>query len=252
MSDFHLTKDGCPIWETNTIEHFNKSIEIIRGMKGIDVIIVTGDISEDGSIWTYQYTDKMFASVGIPTLCCPGNHDSIKVMLKDYVPSFYQVLPPACIICGWKIVTLNSVISEKKDSSQNKSRGFLSEESLNYIQQELDEGLPTIIALHHPPQEPGGWLNRRLLENRDEFNNMISKYDNARLVIYGHTHYFTEVQQGHTRYSSSTSIGFAFDKDFPKFQIYDGHEGFSLIEINNSIINIRNVNLKSMRSRGLP
>ena len=243
MSDLHLTKDGCPIWETNTMEHFNQSIDIIRGMQNIDVILVTGDISDDGCEWTYQYADRLYSMLGIPTLCCPGNHDSLKMMLDEYKPSFYQVLPHSRIIEGWKIVMLNSVVPADENPEQNKSRGFLSGESLSYVKRELEEGLPTIIALHHPPLEPGGWLNRRLLENRDEFNQTINSYPNVRLVIYGHIHYFTEVQQGHIKYSSSTSVGFAFDKDLPKFQIADGLEGFSLIEINNDIIDITNVKL---------
>jgi len=73
MSDLHLTKDGCPTWETNTMEHFNRSIDVIRGMKDIDAIVVTGDISNDGSEWTYKYADRLFSSLGIPTFCCPGN-----------------------------------------------------------------------------------------------------------------------------------------------------------------------------------
>ena len=243
MSDLHLTKDRIPIWDTNTMDHFNKAIEIIRGIKNIDAIIVTGDISDDGSEWTYRYADSMFSSLGIPAYLCPGNHDSLKMMLDVYKPSFYQVLPTSRIIEGWKLVILNSVIPSDENPNQNKARGFLSEESLNYVQQELEEGLPTIIALHHPPLEPGGWLNRRLLENRDIFNQTIQSYPNTRLIVYGHIHYFTDVQQGHTRYSSSTSVGFAFDKDLPKFQIADGLEGFSLIEIDNDIIDIKNVKL---------
>ena len=243
MSDLHLTKDGCPIWETNTMEHFNQSIDIIRGMQNIDAILVTGDISDDGSEWTYQYADRLFSSLGIPTLCCPGNHDSLKMMLEGYQPSFYQVLPSSRKIEGWKIVMLNSVTPAEEDPNQNKARGFLSEESLSYIEQELKEGLATIIALHHPPLEPGGWLNRRLLENREAFNQTIESYPNARLVLYGHIHYFTEVQQGHIRYSSSTSVGFAFDKDLPKFQIADGLEGMSLIELDGGNIIITNVKL---------
>jgi len=243
MSDLHLTKDGGPIWETNTMEHFNQSIDIIRGLPKIDAILVTGDVSDDGSEWTYQYADRLFSTLGIPTLCCPGNHDSLKMMLEEYKPSFCKFLPPSSIIDGWKIVMLNSVIPADENPDQNKARGFLSDESLDYVIQELEEGLPTIIALHHPPLEPGGWLNRRLLENRDEFNQTINRYPNARLVIYGHIHYFSDVQKGHIRYSSSTSVGFAFDKDLPKFQIADGLEGFSLIEINNDIIDITNVKL---------
>ena len=243
MSDLHLTKDGCPIWETNTMEHFNRSIDVIRGMKDIDAIVVTGDISNDGSEWTYKYADRLFSSLGIPTFCCPGNHDSLKVMLEEYNPSFFKVLPQFCIIDGWNLILLNSVIQDDEDPNQNKARGFLSEASLNYMIQKLEEGLPSIIALHHPPLEPGGWLNRKLLDNRDDFNKIISFYKNVKLVLYGHIHYFTNVLKGHVRYCSSSSVGFAFDKDLPKFQIADGLEGFSLIEINNDIIDITNVKL---------
>lgn len=240
MSDLHLTMGGIPIWETNTIEHFNKSLEIIRAMQNVDAIVVTGDISNDGSEWTYQYADRLFSSLGIPTYCCPGNHDSLKVMLDKYKPSFYQVSPSSHIINGWKLVMLNSVIPDDEDPNQNKARGFLSVESMNYMKNELEEGLPTILALHHPPLEPGGWLNRKLLDNRDDFNVLISNYPNARLVIYGHIHFFTDIQQGHIIYSSATSIGFAFDKELPKFQIANGLEGFSVIDIVNDTINISN------------
>ena len=244
MADLHLTKDGCPIWETNTMKHFNQSIDIIRGMQDIDAIVVTGDISDDGSEWTYQYADRLFSTLGIPTYLCPGNHDSLKVMLDEYKPSFYQTQPSSLKIKGWKLVMLNSVAPADEDPNQNKARGFLSVESMDYIKSELEEGIPTILALHHPPLEPGGWLNRKLLENRDIFNQTIQSYSNARLVIYGHIHYFTEVQQGHIRYSSSTSVGFAFDKNLPKFQIADGLEGFSLIEIKDEIIEITNIQLQ--------
>lgn len=247
MSDLHLTKDGCPIWETNTMEHFNRSIDVIRGMKDIDAIVVTGDISNDGSEWTYKYADRLFSSLGIPTFCCPGNHDSLKVMLEDYNPSFFKVLPQSCIIDGWNLILLNSVIQDDEDPNQNKARGFLSEASLNYMIQKLEEGFPSIIALHHPPLEPGGWLNRKLLDNRDDFNKIISLYDNVKLVIYGHIHYFTNVLKGHVRYCSSSSVGFAFDKDLPKFQIADGYEGINLIEIINDSITINNIQL-SFRS----
>ena len=90
---------------------------------------------------------------------------------------------------------------------------------------------------------PNECISPKNYENRDEFNQAINSYPNARLVLYGHIHYFTEVQQGHIKYSSSTSVGFAFDKDLPKFQIADGLEGFSLIEINSDIIDVANIQL---------
>ena len=38
-----------------------------------------------------------------------------------------------------------------------------------------------------------------------------------------------------TIFTSASSIGFAFDKELPKYEIAEGKEGFSLIKVNNSI-----------------
>ena len=237
MSDLHLTEKGKIIWGTDTMAHFDRAIDDIRHMDDIDAIIVTGDLSDDGSLWSYQYADKRFASIEIPTYCCPGNHDSLKTMLCDFRPAFISFLPTFCLE-GWKIILANTVVPDEANQSLNKSRGFLSDDWLLRIEEELKEGLPTIIAMHHPSQEPGGWLNRRLLENRSVFNDMITNYPNARLVLYGHTHYFTDFICGNIRHTSSSAIGYAFNKDLPKFQIAEGLEGYNIIEIKNETITI--------------
>lgn len=237
MSDIHLTENGRVIWETDTFDHFNRAINVVKQIRDVDAIIVTGDLSDDGTLWTYQYIDRIFASVGVATYCIPGNHDSIKTMLYEFKPAFLK-FDTSVHIKGWKIILADSVIVEDFDSNKNKSRGYLTEECLYRIESEIEEGLPTIIAMHHPSQEPGGWLNRKLLENRNEFNAMIGVYPNVRLVLYGHTHNFNEFTQGTIKFVSSSSIGYAFDKDLPKFQIADGHEGFNIIEIENNNITI--------------
>ena len=73
MSDIHLVKDGAKIWDTDTKSHFDKALKKISQIKDIDAIFVSGDLSDDGSLWTYQYIDDSFKSLGIPTYCCPGN-----------------------------------------------------------------------------------------------------------------------------------------------------------------------------------
>ena len=98
--------------------------------------------------------------------------------------------------------------------------------------------MPTIIAFHHPPIEPGGWLNRRLLENRDFFTKYISEKNNVKLVLYGHIHYHIQHRIGNTLFSAAPSIGYAFDKDMPKFQIAKGQEGFDIIDIHDGSIQI--------------
>lgn len=188
ISDIHLVNKETSIWDTDTFAHFNKAIELIKSIDEVDAIVVTGDLSNDGSEWTYKYIDQSFKSLGVPTLCCPGNHDSTSMMLKEYVPSFYTVNQKT-IIGGYKFLILNSVIPDDEEPNTNKSRGLFSKEMLKYVEEEIKDGVPTIIEFHHSPLEPGGWLNRKLLDNRNEFNALIHDADNVKLVLYGHIHY---------------------------------------------------------------
>ena len=234
MSDIHLVKDGAKIWDTDTKSHFNKALKKISHIKDIDAIFVSGDLSDDGSLWTYQYIDESFKSLGIPTYCCPGNHDNLEVMMKTYSPKFYKV--QECVsLKGWKFHLLNTVVD-------GMSRGILPESVIENIEYDLKgSNSPRVFVLHHPPIEPGGWFNRKLLENRNDLNAVLFKYPNVRLVLFGHIHYHLNRKIDNIIFSSSSSIGFAFDMNLPKFQIADGNEGFSLIDIVENSINIENI-----------
>lgn len=238
LSDIHLAKHGEIIWGADTLSSLNKAIDMIKNIPEIDAIIISGDISNDGSLWTYDFIDEQFGKLDIPVYCCPGNHDNLRVMMTVFSPKFIKIIDKA-IIAGWQFYFLNSVVQDEIEPNKNKARGFLSRDGLKQLEQNLRvNNMPTVIVLHHPPKEPGGWINRRLLDNRDEFNDMIKRFDNVKLVLYGHIHYSTQNYNGNVIYSSAPSIGYAFDKYLPKFQIAKGKEGFNLIELNNSEIHI--------------
>lgn len=229
MSDIHIADRGEPIWDTDTRAHFDKAIEKISQEKDIDAIFITGDIADKGAIWSYEYVDKAMSKLGIPTYVCPGNHDWIPNMCERLK---YCKKVKSEIIGDWRFVFLDSTIIDPDDVTQNKARGYFKDADKYYIEftsQECDH--PTCILLHHSPIEPGGWMNKKLLENRDQFKEFISSQKNVKLVLFGHIHYsMTETHDG-VLYSSAPSIGFAFDKDMPKYQIIDHQEGYSIIHI---------------------
>lgn len=243
MSDIHLAQGGRIIWNTDTKSHFDKAIDIIKEMRDIDAIIVSGDVSNDGTEWTYQYFDEKISSLGIPTYCCPGNHDNIDIMFHRYSSNSYQIKDDV-LIKGWRFYFLNSVVPDDDDFQQNKARGYLEDKVLVALEKSLiSNHAPSVIVLHHPPQEPGGWLNRKLLDNREEFNEIISRYSHVRMVLYGHIHYNLQHEENGILYSSAPSIGYAFDKNLPKFQIAYKQEGFDLIEIGHDAITINKINI---------
>lgn len=234
ISDLHLTERGKIIWDTDTLCHFNQMLNKLRAIDGLDAVVITGDISDDGSKWTYEYLDNALAKIDIPVYCIPGNHDSLPMFYQVYKPHFYSTCGRV-IINDWKFLFLNSVIQDSKDLNTNMSRGYISNEDLDFIDKDLSDGLPTCLCLHHPPIEPGGWLNRKILENRYDFNNIIAKHSNARCILYGHIHCYTQMTIAQTMYISASSIAFAFDKDLPKFQITKGTEGFNIITLDENI-----------------
>lgn len=233
ISDIHLTENGREIWGVNTLDHFCKTIQKIKGLDGIDGIVVSGDLSDDGSRWTYEYIDRAFAEIGIPTFCCPGNHDNLDEFYNGYKPSFYKICE-TFELCGWTFIMLNSAVA-------GMSRGFFNPKTLFTLTQQSSG--PVAVVLHHPPIEQEGWLNRKLLENRNEFNDIIHKNKNVRLVLYGHTHHHTDNVIDGVTYSSASSIGFAFHRSLSKFEIAQGKEGFNIIELKNGNILITNIRL---------
>lgn len=235
ISDIHLTENGREIWGVNTLDHFCKAIGRIKDLDGIDGIFVSGDLSNDGSRWTYEYIDRAFSEIGIPTFCCPGNHDNLDEFYNGYKPSFYRNCD-IVELCGWNFIMLNSAVS-------GMSRGFFSQEKLSNMIQQC-KGMVAVV-LHHPPIEQEGWLNRKLLENRDKFNDIIQHAENVRLILYGHTHYHTKEIINGKVYSSAPSVGFAFNPNLQKFKIANGEEGFSIIEINGDNVVITKEELNS-------
>lgn len=228
LSDLHITDGGLTIWDTDTKAHLEAAISRIIEIDNIDAIIITGDISNDGSMWSYNYVDEQLGKLGIPVYCCPGNHD-IPAGLSNMK---YCQTDVKAHIKGWELLFIDSSIP-------GMARGNLDDKTLHLIEKEASStDAPIIIALHHPPVEPGGWLNRKLLENRDHFNDIIQQFPNIRLVLYGHTHCAATSKIGNIVYSCAPSLGFAFNNNLPKFQIANGEEGFNLIEINESAIEI--------------
>ena len=233
MSDIHLTERGREIWGVNTLDHFCKAIRRIKNLDGIDGIFISGDLSDDGSRWTYKYIDKAFSDIGIPTFCCPGNHDNLDEFNNGYKPFFYSNCD-IVELCGWNFILLNSAVCDM-------SKGLFCQEKLSNLIQKCKGRVG--IVLHHPPIEQKGWLNRKLLENRDKFNDLIHHVENVRLVLYGHTHYHSKEIVNGIVYSSAPSVGFAFNPNLNKFEIADGEEGFSIIEIDGDNVSITKENL---------
>jgi Icc protein len=240
ISDIHLTDQGVSIWGVNTMEHFHKLFERIKTHSNIDAIIISGDLSNDGTRWSYEYADSIFSQLGIPTYICMGNHDNFESLNKymHYCKNVSELQ-----INDWGILFLNSVIPDTDNPEKNKARGEICAEQLRLINEASSIYKNVILVLHHPPIETRGWLDRRILENRKEFIEYVEACGNIRLVMYGHIHCYTNVEQCGVIYTSAPAVSYAFDNRLAKFEIDYGQEGYNLIEIEEDEISVTNYKL---------
>ena len=241
MSDLHLSADGALVWEEDCRRKFLTAIEQIKMMRDIDVIIVSGDISNDGSLDSYYFANRIFAELNIPTYWCAGNHDNLSVMFTIFKPKFCHLSNQA-LIGGWRLYFVNSVAKDNDEPNSNRSKGIV---AMN-IRKELDGLLsnnpePSIIVLHHPSLEIGGWQDCKILKDRETFREMLGRHKNVKLVLSGHVHIFSVKKDKNILYSTASSTGFAFSTGLPKYKINQGLEGFSRISLSKKDIIIENV-----------
>ncbi len=189
LTDSHIfaNKEDC-LLGLNTRESFEAICERIALEEWRpDVMLATGDLSQDATVESYEYLAKSFKAMDIPTFWIPGNHDNPVTMAKCLTNN--KVFAAKQILLGqWQIILLDS-------SVKGKVHGFLAEDQLSFLEKCLkaNPNKHCLISLHHQPLDIGSkWLDQIGLRNKDEFTAMIKNHPQVKAVIWGHIHQETE------------------------------------------------------------
>ena len=183
ITDMHLSKSKESLYkEVNPFDSYNEVLTNIKKSNWKpDALIVTGDISNDGSIESYNNAFNEFISLKIPVLCIPGNHDckeNLITCLSENISSRLQ------IISDWVFIGLDTSLKENPS-------GFLNSNELSTLKTHIEKHCKKniIICLHHQPVLINSkWIDDIGLENKEEFFEMIEKYKNIKGIFFGHIH----------------------------------------------------------------
>ena len=156
-----------------------------------DLLLASGDLSEDGSPASYDALRQLFDPLGIPVLALPGNHDDAALLAERF---------PGSPVDGvgvsehglWQIVRLNS-------SLPGRPEGHLSEKTLAELEGilENDPQRPRLIALHHQPVMMGGpWIDKYPLTDPEAFLYLVDQCPGVKAVVWGHVHQAFEADRG--------------------------------------------------------
>jgi len=156
-----------------------------------DLILATGDLSEDASPASYQALQAYFESTGLPVLALPGNHDDAGLLAETFPGS--PVDDVAVSNHGvWQVIRLNSCI-------EGKPEGRLSERTLQQLERQLliEPHRPRLIALHHQPIPVSSpWIDKYRLTEPEAFLKLIDQSPGVKTVVWGHVHQVYDLTRG--------------------------------------------------------
>jgi 3',5'-cyclic-AMP phosphodiesterase len=227
VSDLHLFADEHQdLLGWNTWASFEVVMQRLLGMsEHPDLILLTGDLSQDETEGTYQKIVQRFTPLGVPTYWIPGNHDHFPTMQQVLNQS--PILPDKSIDCdGWRLLLLNTNVP-------GQVYGALNAESLRWLDLQLAQTpveTSVLLAMHHPPFWVGSpWLDKSSLQNSAAFFKVIDRYPHVRLVLFGHIHQEFHYTRQDVTYFSTPSTCIQFMPKSTNFALEDARPGFRLL-----------------------
>ena len=208
LTDSHLfAEESTSLLGVRTASSFKAVLSSILNQEiSFDFVVVTGDISQDYSLNSYQRFAHMISVLKSPVFFVPGNHDDGPLMYRVF--GDMGVPTERSMICGnWHFIFLNSEV-------YSVPHGWVEKSELNFLKSSYEEhpDLNTVVLVHHLPRLVNSrWLDTQTMHNQDEFNNFIATLPNVKLVLCGHVHQEIDEVVGRTRYIASPSTSIQFE-----------------------------------------
>ncbi|MCW4149484.1 metallophosphoesterase [Halomonas sp. 18H] len=184
VSDCHLHADPAARSRTgNPYRQWCRVLDEVARYQP-DMLLVTGDISQDDSRASYVLAERELARLACPWYWLPGNHD---------VPALMQQFqaPQARIELGAvDMLLLNTQVV-------GEAHGRLGPERLAALDAELSRSQRApLVAMHHPPLAVGSaWIDALGLVDAAEFWEVLAAHEPVAAIFCGHVHQAVDTRQ---------------------------------------------------------
>lgn len=197
ISDIHLMEEN----REQALQSLDETVEQIR-RKNPDLVIVLGDMiggavttgmeapEEDEGLEELREIRERIEVIDAETLFIAGNHEQ-DVGQEEFAEIFSQPAYGVKQVEGHNFVYLDSSAPELSGS-----RGQVSREQLEFLDETLEELGEALLVIHHPIHfrdisDSHFWdvyPERAFCGNKKEINNVLRDHDNVRAVFNAHIH----------------------------------------------------------------
>ena len=176
LSDPHL--DGSP----ERLERLARVLDQVATLPDVALVIVTGDIADNGEPAEYAQFFKAFAPAQ-PMLVVPGNHDLRAPLSRHLSPGPAGYFNSVTTTDGVSLIGLDSLV-------EHQIHGLLADETLIFAREAIAAAPgPVVLALHHPPVPVGhDFMDQHGLHDSQTLADLVTQHPSVIAVLTGHVH----------------------------------------------------------------
>ncbi|ACO80471.1 cyclic 3,5-nucleotide monophosphate metallophosphodiesterase [Azotobacter vinelandii CA] len=225
LTDSHLFADAeARLLGMQTQDSLQRVVELVRREQPrIDLVLASGDISQDGSADSYARFLRICAPLAAPLRWLPGNHDDPEVLAR----AGGECRQPVVDLGDWRLVLLDSVLP-------GAVPGFLDADELARLERALVEapGRHHLVCLHHHPVSVGcQWMESIGLRNAEALFAVLDRFPQVRALLWGHVHQeFDRMRRG-VRLLASPSTCVQFTPGSADFSVSDQAPGYRWLRL---------------------
>lgn len=227
LSDSHLfaAADGR-LLGMDTRDSLGRVIaRVLEEQPQVDLVLATGDISQDGSFTSYERFLDMTEDIAAPARWFAGNHDDLAAMRG--VSDGRDLLEPLIDLGNWRIVLLDSSIP-------GAVPGYLAAGQLQLLERSLREAPQRhhLVCFHHHPVPIGSrWLESIGLRNPEALFAVLDGAPQVKALLWGHVHQeYDQVREG-MRLLASPSTCVQFAPGSEEFQVGSEAPGYRWLRL---------------------
>ncbi|MDM0056267.1 phosphodiesterase [Variovorax fucosicus] len=153
-----------------------------------DLVLLTGDLVEEGRPEEYAQVRALLAALTIPWLVIPGNHDHRDNFRAAFADQCRLPAEGPLHYCDdahpVRIVALDSCVP-------GRHHGHIEPDGLRWLHATLsaDPHKPTLVMLHHPPFVSGiPYMDDYRYMAPEPLEAVLRAFDNIEIVLCGHVH----------------------------------------------------------------
>ncbi|QGX99225.1 phosphodiesterase [Roseovarius faecimaris] len=218
LSDLHVVAPGqlCSgVLDTCALLRaaIDRLIAMRPALGALDGVLITGDVSDDGSPESYAFARAELDRLGLALLPLPGNHDNRAAFRAGF--GDLEIMPEqglidwAADVADCRVIGLDTLV-------EGQGGGRLRAESLDFLAAELDMagGRPVIVALHHPPLRTRiRFMDAIGLDNVPALEKVLERAPQDVTVLAGHVHRVHLGRVGRHSVMTAPSVCSAFALD---------------------------------------